>query len=118
MTLLYELQKIRTFAYNALTKSARHFITLNHMGLYYKIGPNLLIPSFLLHFIPLQKMVKVMTRSLTTHHNVKTNGLTELQVYSFLISALDGGERSVSCSSHFIPGERGPSIYWLLLSII
>jgi len=37
-------------------------------------------------------------------------GEMEVQVHTFLTSALDGGEWSASCSSCFIPRERTPAL--------
>jgi hypothetical protein len=36
---------------------------------------------------------------------MKTHGGVDIQIYTFLTSALVGGERSASCSSRFIPEE-------------
>jgi hypothetical protein len=34
-------------------------------------------------------------------------------VSPFLTSALDGGEWSGSCPSHFMPRERAPGMHWI-----
>jgi len=37
----------------------------------------------------------------------------ELQLHTFLTSALDGGEWSVSRSGRFTPRERAPGTHWI-----
>jgi len=39
------------------------------------------------------------------------NEEVKVQVHSFLTLALDGGEWSVSCPSHFTPGESAPIVH-------
>jgi len=36
----------------------------------------------------------------------------EAQIHAFLTTALDGGEWSVSCLSHFTPRVKAPGTHW------
>jgi hypothetical protein len=42
------------------------------------------------------------------HYSMKTYGGTQIDVYTFLNSNLDGGEWPATRSGHFIPAEPPP----------
>jgi hypothetical protein len=42
------------------------------------------------------------------HHNVNMYGEVEVELHTFFISALDAGEWSTSCCSHFTAMETSP----------
>jgi hypothetical protein len=44
---------------------------------------------------------------------MKTYGVVEVELQSFLTSALDGDEWSVSRPDRFTPGEKAPDTHWL-----
>jgi hypothetical protein len=44
---------------------------------------------------------------------MKTYWRVEVQLHSFLTSALDGGECSASHPGRFIPRERDPGTHWI-----
>jgi hypothetical protein len=48
----------------------------------------------------------------TKHHNMKTYGGMEVSLHTFLTSAVDGDEWSVSRRSRFIPEVRAPDTPW------
>jgi hypothetical protein len=49
---------------------------------------------------------------LIKHHAMKTYGGVEVQLHTFLTSALVGGEWFVSRAGCFTPGERAPGTHW------
>jgi hypothetical protein len=70
--------------------------------------PNLFIPradSNLFHSLP----VKVKRKSPTTRHGGAW-GKRSYSSYSFLITALDGGEWSASRSGRALPPGKGPTV--------
>jgi hypothetical protein len=50
---------------------------------------------------------------LNKHHAKKTYWGVEVQLHSFLTSALDGREWSASCASRFTPGVRDHGTHWI-----
>jgi hypothetical protein len=44
---------------------------------------------------------------------MKTHGGVKVELHIFLTLALDGGEWSASCPSHFTPRETAPAILWI-----
>jgi hypothetical protein len=51
---------------------------------------------------------------LTTYHAVEAYWGVEVQLHSFLTSALDGGEWSDSRTGRSTTGERTPGIHWIV----
>jgi hypothetical protein len=59
------------------------------------------------HRAGLDAVVKVkLSLCLTEHHIMTTHGGLNVQFHAFLISALDGGKWSASCSGPFTQGKR------------
>ena len=54
-----------------------------------------------------------MSPKLSLYMPGEHRGKVEVYLHSFLISALDGGERSTSGTFRFTPGERTPAIHYL-----
>jgi hypothetical protein len=50
---------------------------------------------------------------LTKHHAMKAYLGVEVYLHAFLISALDGNNRSASRTGRFIPRERAPVTHWI-----
>jgi hypothetical protein len=58
--------------------------------------------------------VKVkLSLCLIKHHAMKMYKGVEVWLRAFIISALDGRERTASHPGHFIPGERAPGTNWI-----
>jgi hypothetical protein len=57
----------------------------------------------------------MMSFSLTiiNYHVMKMHRGVKVQLHAFLISALEGGELSVSCPTHFTPREGAPDTNWI-----
>jgi len=51
--------------------------------------------------------------SLTDHHAMKVYWGLGIQIHAFLTFALDVGEWSASCPSHFTPRKRAPGVHWI-----
>jgi len=54
----------------------------------------------------------MLSLGLTKHHTVKMYRGAEVELHSFLTSAMDGGEWSASCPSQFTSREIAPSTHW------
>jgi hypothetical protein len=50
---------------------------------------------------------------LIKHRAMKTSGEVEVQLHTFITSAIQGGEWSCSRHSHFIPGLRALGTHWM-----
>jgi hypothetical protein len=62
-------------------------------------------------FLPVTILMQLCNVSLflIKHHVMKTYRGVKIQLHAFLMLALDEGEWSASCCSHFNPGERSHS---------
>jgi hypothetical protein len=61
-------------------------------------------------------MVKVKVKlplCLTKHHAMKVYWGMEVQLHTFLTSALDGGVWSALRPGRFTPGEKAPGTHWI-----
>jgi hypothetical protein len=47
------------------------------------------------------------------YHNIKMYGRVEIELYTFLTSAPDGGEWSTSRQGHFTPTEKVHDTHWI-----
>jgi hypothetical protein len=56
------------------------------------------------------KVIPVLS---TEHHAMEAYWGMEVWFHTFLTSALDGGEWSVSRAGHFNPRERAPDSHWI-----
>jgi hypothetical protein len=75
------------------------------------------LQTFQMALIHLGKPSKlVLNLWLTKYHIMMTYEGVELQLHAFLISALDGGELSASCSGRFILRERATGKFVLVLN--
>jgi hypothetical protein len=55
-----------------------------------------------------------LLQHLIKHYTVKIyRGVVDVQLHTFLTSALDGDEWSVSHLSHFMPKQRAPGTHWI-----
>jgi hypothetical protein len=64
------------------------------------------------YFLIIKAKVK-LSWGLIKHNAMKTYWGWRYSFIHSLTSALDGGEWSVSCTSHFTPRERDPGTHWI-----
>jgi hypothetical protein len=93
-----------------------HYYNLPFQDIFLHMKYELLGPleKFLKRFhciLPSKKVQKVKSLVLIKHHTTKRCGV-DVQLHSFLTSALDRGEGSVLSPVCFTPRERVPSTHW------